>query len=147
MQFEKNQILFLALPFILIFFSVIISLLINYTPILSPTERELSRFSYEKLQLFEKKPLQGTKLNSPIKMPIPSQKDMLQVPISGAALHNEITAKRISFILISDSLKMAIIDGTVVNEGDVINNCRIVKIEKDKILLKDQTGEEWIIIE
>lgn len=147
MPFEKKQIPFIALPYIVIFFSMIISSLIKFKPVLSPAERELSRFSYEKLQLFDEKPLQATKLNSPIKMSIPSQKDILQVPISGAALHNEITAKRISFILISDNLKMAIIDGTVVNEGDVVNDCRIVKIEKDKILLRDQAGEEWINIE
>src|SRR3990172_8565513 len=100
MQFEKNQITFIALPFILIFFSIIISSLVKFKPVLSPTE-----------------------------------------------IYNEIEAKKISLILISDGLKMAIIDGTVVNEGDVINDCRIVKIEKDKILLKDQAGEEWIKIE
>jgi type II secretory pathway component PulC len=147
MQFEKNQITFIALPFILIFFSIVISSLMKIKPVLSPTERELSRFSYEKLRLIDKQPLQVTKLNSPVKMPVHSQKDILRVPISGAALHNETEAKRISLILISDGLKMAIIDGTVVNEGDVINDCRIVKIEKDKILLKDQAGEEWIKIE
>lgn len=147
MQFEKNQITFIALPFILIFFSIVISSLMKIKPVLSPTERELSRFSYEKLRLIDKQPLQVMKLNSPIKMPDRSQKDILRVPISGATLHNEIEAKKISLILISDGLKMAIIDGTVVNEGDVINDCRIVKIEKDKILLKDQAGEEWIKIE
>src|SRR3989338_1940694 len=147
MQFEKNQITFIALPFILIFFSIIISSFMNFMPVLSPTERELSRFSYEKLQLIDKQPLQTTKLNSPIKIPDRSQKDILQLPISGAAFHNEIEAKRISLILISDGLKIAIIDGTVVNEGDVINDYRIVKIEKDKILLKDQAGKEWIKIE
>ncbi len=147
MQFEKNQITFIALPFILIFFSIIISSLVKFKPVLSPTERALSRFSYEKVLLIDKQPLQVTKLNSPIKMPDHSQKDILRVPISGAALHNEIEAKKISLILISDGLKMAIIDGTVVNEGDVINDCRIVKIEKDKILLKDQAGEAWIKIE
>ena len=147
MQFEKNQITFIALPFILIFFSIIISSLVKFKPVLSPTERELSRFSYEKLQLIDKQPLQVMKLNSPIKMPDRSQKDILRVPISGTEIYNEIEAKKISLILISDGMKMAIIDGTVVNEGDVINDCRIVKIEKDKILLKDQAGEEWIKIE
>ena len=147
MQFEKNQITFIALPFILIFFSIIISSLVKFKPVLSPTERALSRFSYEKVQLIDKQPLQITKLNSPVKMPVPSQKDILQVPISGTAIYNETEAKKVSLILIRDGLKMAIIDGTVVNEGDVINDCRIVKIEKDKILLKDQAGEKWIKIE
>ena len=147
MQFEKNQITFIALPFILIFFSIIISSLVKFKPVLSPTELALSRFSYEKVQLIDKQPLQITKLNSPVKMPVPSQKDILQVPISGTAIYNETEAKKVSLILIRDGLKMAIIDGTVVNEGDVINDCRIVKIEKDKILLKDQAGEKWIKIE
>jgi len=147
MQFEKNQITFIALPFILIFFSIIISSLVKFKPVLSPTERELSRFSYEKLQLIDKQSLQVMKLKSPVKMPVPSQKDILQVPISGTAIYNETEAKKVSLILIRDGLKMAIIDGTVVNEGDVINDCRIVKIEKDKILLKDQAGEKWIKIE
>ena len=147
MQFEKNQITFIALPFILIFFSIIISSLVKFKPVLSPTERALSIFSYEKVQLIDKQPLQVTKLNSPIKMPVHSQKDILRIPISGTEIHNETEAKKISLILIRDGLKMAIIDGTVVNEGDVINNCRVVRIEKDKILLKDQAGEEWIKIE
>ncbi|MFN3532394.1 MAG: hypothetical protein ACK41Q_07770 [Candidatus Brocadia sp.] len=147
MPFEKKQIPFLALPFVVIFFSIIISSLMKFKPVLSPIERKLSRFTYEKLQLFDNQQLQATKLKSPVKMPDPSQKDILRVPISGAVLHNEIDAKRISLILISDGLKIAIIDGTVVNEGDVINDCRIVKIEKDKILLKDRAGEEWIKIE
>lgn len=147
MQFEKKQITFIALPFILIFFSIIISSLMRFKPVLSPTERELSRFSYEKVQLIDKQPLHVTKLNSTVKMPDRSQKDILRIPIPGTEIHNEIETKRISLILIRDGLKIAIISGTVVNEDDVINNCRVVRIEKDKILLKDQAGEEWIKIE
>lgn len=147
MQFEKNQITFIALPFILIFFSIIISSLVKFKPVLSPTERALSGFSYEKVHLIDKQPLQVTKLDSPVKMPVHSQKDILRTPISGTEIHNEIETKRISLILIRDGLKIAIISGTVVSEGDVINNCKVVRIEKDKILLKDQGGEAWIKIE
>lgn len=147
MQFEKKQIRFIALPFILIFFSIIISSLVKFKPVLSPTERDLSRFSYEKVHLIDKQPLHVTKLNSPVKMPDQSQKDILRVPISGTGIHNETETKKISLILIRDGLKIAIINSTVVNEGDVINNCRVVRIEKDKILLKDQGGEAWIKIE
>jgi hypothetical protein len=39
---------------------------------------------------------------------------------------------------------LAIIDGKLVHEGDVIDNRKIARIEKDKVLLKGKEGEKWL---
>jgi len=50
-------------------------------------------------------------------------------------------------ILVNRNKKIAIIDGRLVKEGDVIDQNRIARIEKDKVLLKNNEGEKWLKLE
>jgi hypothetical protein len=54
------------------------------------------------------------------------------------------TGKRVSFILLHKKRNLAIVDGKLVHEGDLLGNQKIAKIEKDKILLKGREGEKWL---
>ena len=53
--------------------------------------------------------------------------------------------RKLSFIMINPSRKMAIIDGRLVNEGSVIGQQRVKKIEESKVLLTNGKGEDiWL---
>jgi hypothetical protein len=51
----------------------------------------------------------------------------------------------LSLIVISDNNKMAIIKGFVVKEGDNIGGIKVIKIERNRVLLKDNTTK-WIYL-
>lgn len=53
---------------------------------------------------------------------------------------------RLSLTVISDNRKMAIIDGMLIKEGDKIDDKIIVKIETDRVLLKDRSSK-WVYLE
>ncbi len=52
----------------------------------------------------------------------------------------------ISLIVIGEKKRMAIIKGAVVNEGDNVEGVRIVKIEPNRVLVKDKTTK-WLYME
>ncbi|MDP3297014.1 MAG: hypothetical protein Q8N09_05390 [Thermodesulfovibrionia bacterium] len=52
----------------------------------------------------------------------------------------------LSLIVISGKSRMAIIKGVVVKEGDSIDGVKIVRIELDRVLLKDKTTQ-WLYME
>lgn len=49
----------------------------------------------------------------------------------------------VSLVIVSGSSKMAIIQGVLVKEGDIIDDKKVVKIEPNRVLLKDKTNQ-WI---
>ncbi|MEK7238872.1 MAG: hypothetical protein AAB012_05180 [Nitrospirota bacterium] len=52
----------------------------------------------------------------------------------------------LSLVVISGKSRMAIIKGVVVKEGDSIDGVKIVRIEPDRVLLKDKTTQ-WLYME
>ncbi|WP_200762742.1 hypothetical protein [Nitrosophilus alvini] len=50
---------------------------------------------------------------------------------------------KVTFI-ISGEKKRAIINGKVVSEGDNINGARVLKIEKNRVLIKTYEGVKWL---
>ncbi|MBI5195353.1 MAG: hypothetical protein HZA10_03425 [Nitrospirae bacterium] len=59
----------------------------------------------------------------------------------------------LSLIVIQDKIKMAIIKGALVKEGDRIDGMKVAKIEHDKVLLtkrgdkKGEIQEQWLYME
>lgn len=106
----------------------------------SPTDLQIINFEYRHLSIQEKQAV------APV--------NILQEPLDYGRLGpdheiSDIDAKsgdiEVSLIIVSGNRKMAIIQGVIVKEGDVIEGKRVVKIESKRVLLND--GEnKWIYV-
>ena len=143
MPFNRKQVILMLIPLIAITFSMPVLFHVSFKAALSPVEQEALRFSYKKSAVILKQPVTVTHLKSPIELPAAAQKDFPRMPLS--EIFREIKKeKKILLILINDNRKMAIINDIVVKEGDMIDHSRVKKIEKNRVLIKDKEGEEWI---
>ena len=147
MLFNRNHTIFILLPFIAIAFSAIVCSMVRVTPALSPLEQELSGFSYKKSAVLRKQPLTVTYLKSPVELPVAAQKDFPRIPLSEIFPPETKKEKKVLLIMVSDNRKMAIINDIVVKEGDAVDDGRVEKIEKNRVLIKNKKGEEWLKIE
>lgn len=147
-RIDNKQIIVLVLPVVATFFCIIALSHIKFKPSLSPAEQGLSGFSYQKAQIIRRQPLAVPAIESPIRVEAVSPKvGYPQVPLEKVAPIEPEVEIKVSLILINGGGKMAIINGMVVKEGDVFNQNRVAKIEKNKVLIKDKKGERWIRIE
>jgi len=147
MLFNRKQAMFMLLPFIAIVFSALALFHVRFKDTLSPVEQELLRFSYKKRAVIQKQPLTVTRIESPIELPVAVQQDFPKTPLSEVFPQEIKKRKKVLLILISNSRKMAIINDIVVKEGDIIDHGKVKKIEKNRVLIKDEEGEEWIRIQ
>ena len=53
----------------------------------------------------------------------------------------------LSLTVISGKTRMAIIKGTVVKEGDIMDGMKIIKIEPDRVMLKNNNTSTWLYME
>lgn len=53
----------------------------------------------------------------------------------------------VTFILQSADKKMAIVDGTIVHEGELFRTWKIARIERNRVLLEGRKGTRWIHLE
>lgn len=122
--------------------------ILEIKPSLLPYERQLVQFNYEKVGIVERTPAVVNGISSPFSGTEAAQKDF--PPIALAELtppgEGKGEGQRISMVLIKDRMKMAIVDGVVVKEGDKFKNGMVKKIEKNAILLRDNEGERWLTI-
>ncbi|MBI4690726.1 MAG: hypothetical protein HY754_10755 [Nitrospirae bacterium] len=144
MLFNRKQTIFMLLPFIAIIFSTLVFFYIEFKPSLSSMEQELSRFSYKKIAVIRKQPVTVTHSESPMELSARVQKDFPLIPLSEIFPQETKKEKKVLLILISDNRKMAIINDIVVREGDKIDHGMVKKIEKNRVLIKEKEGEEWI---
>jgi ethanolamine utilization protein EutA (predicted chaperonin) len=144
MLFNRKQITVILLPFIAIILSMIALSHFKFKPALSSEEQNISKFSYKKIAVIQKQPITVTDLKSPIDLPVIAQKDFPKIPLSEIFPRKE---RKVLLILISENRKMAIINDIVVKEGDIIDHGKVKKIERNRVLIKDKEGEEWIKIE
>lgn len=147
-RIDNKQIIVLISPVVVALFCIIALSYIKLKPSLSPAEQGLSGFSYQNAQIIQRQPFTVPVLDSPIRVEAVSPKvGYPQVPLEKAApLEPEVEIK-VSFILIDGGRKMAIINGMVVKEGDMVSQNRVAKIEKNRVLIKDKEGEKWIGID
>jgi hypothetical protein len=136
--------------FILISCSVIVIALVlfgvsqvSFDLSLSPAEKGILLFRYEKLKIKERQSAVVTGLKSPMESGTSDRKSYPSVKLSDIAPPDR---QRVSLVLIRGERKIAIIDSLVVREGDSINDGRIARIEKGGVLVKNKEGERWLKI-
>jgi len=122
--------------------------MLNIKPSLLPHEMQLVQFNYEKVGIIERTPTVVTGASSPFSGAEDAQKDSPPVDLAKLAPPGaeKGEGKGVSMVLIKDRMKIAIVDGVVVREGDKFKNGLIKKIDKNGILLRDNEGERWLTI-
>ncbi len=141
----------IILPFLLIIAVLIISRFVSFQPSFSANEMKLINFTPEKINLSER---QGYAISENFKSPIEAMKipdkSFPTVPLSQIAPQKGDTTVepfeiKVSMIVINEK-RLAIVNGIVIREGDSIGSLKVLKIEKDRILLKDihqKVGNRW----
>lgn len=72
--------------------------------------------------------------------------DNAAVPDNKPTISNDLTLRGLSLIIISGENRTAIIKGVPLKEGDQIADIKIVKIEPDRVLIKDKTLQ-WMYMD
>jgi len=143
---ENNKIIvFLALIPVVAVMIILISTKAKFAPFFSPVEQKVFNFSYERIpNISERQPLSVSSIKTPIDLRRGGEQGFPKTALAEMVPPPETAEKRVSFILVNQKKRLAIIDGKFVHEGDVIDNHKIAKIEKDKVLLKGKEGEKWL---
>ena len=132
------------------FAAIIIALIIpsqvkfEFNP--APIELEINSALPEELNIKEREIFYTKNMVSPMLINKTVKKGFPNTPletIAPAAEPQEPTLN-ISMILINNLRKMAIINGIVLSEGDMIGNDRVLKIEKDRVSIRSSKGERWV---
>lgn len=144
---NNKQLILLVSPFVAVFLSIIALSNIKFKPYLLQMEQKLSVFSHEKVRIIRRQPIEVSAVNSPIEVAVSRKEGYPQIPLSKVAPQEPAEEMKASFILINGGRRIAIINGMVVNEGDIVNQNKVAKIEKNRVLIKDKKGERWIMVE
>ncbi|MBI5663810.1 MAG: hypothetical protein HZC49_01785 [Nitrospirae bacterium] len=146
---DNKTKIFLFSPFAL---AIILAVAANYIPVdMGPSGigNRISMFSPSGLTLKEKQRVYVSpdlispmdfNYSPPVEVSLPENKE------EKAVLHEDNNDRTLSLIVISGEGRTAIIDGMPVKEGDKIADMKIVKIEHDRVLLKDKTLK-WMYLE
>lgn len=116
---------------------------VNFDLSLSPAERGILQFRYEKQKMKERQSPVVSGLKNPMESASSERKSYPSVKLADIA---PVEQQRVSLVLIRGEKKIAIIDNLVVREGDSINEGRIARIEKGGVLVKNKEGERWLKI-
>jgi len=57
----------------------------------------------------------------------------------------ELKHLRLSAIFVSDKFSYAIVDGRIIKENDIIEGKKVIRIEREGIILRDSQGREYVI--
>lgn len=143
----KAQII---LPLFLIAAGLLAAKMVNFKLVLKPSEARVAGFSYEAPVLPETKSIEVSSLNSLIEIMKPQKKDFPPEPLSKIVPQGpEQAASRVSMIVLSEGRRMAVVNGIVLREGDLINKMTLSKIEKHRVLLSDPATKinTWVNLE
>lgn len=145
MNENKKIIIFLALIPVVAVAIILISSKAKFAPSFSPAEQKIFNFTYGRIpDISERQPLSVSSVRNPVDMRRSGEEGFPKTALAEMVPPPETAEKRVSFILVDQKKKLAIIDGKFVHEGDVIDKHRIARIEKDKVLLKGKEGEKWL---
>ena len=145
MNENKKIIIFLALIPVVAVAIILISSKAKFALSFSPAEQKIFNFTYEHIpDISERQPLSVSSIRNPVDLRRGGEQGFPKTALAEMVPPPENTEKRVSFILVNQKKKLAIIDGKFVHEGDVIDKHRIARIEKDKVLLKGKEGEKWL---
>ncbi|MBI3592114.1 MAG: hypothetical protein HY099_01265 [Nitrospirae bacterium] len=146
---DKKIIVLIVRPFIMAAVAVFLLSHLKFKPSISRAEKEISTLSYGAgKSLIKREPLTVSMLDSPIEILRIQRRDFPKVPLSQVAPPAAAQEKDVvTFILIDGGKRMAIINGIVVKEGDIIKSGRVARIEKDRVLIKDKKESRWLTID
>ncbi len=115
---NKINIFLVSIPVIAIIIIFFI-LRVNFTPSLSPAEQKVFTFTNEHTpKLTERKSFSVGSLKSPINLTQSREREFPKTSLAEIVPPPAIAEKRVSFILVNQKRKFAIIDGKLVHEGD-----------------------------
>jgi hypothetical protein len=145
MNDNKKIIVFLVLIPVAAVMIILTSSQAKFAPSFSPAERKVFNFTYGRIpDISERQPLSISSIRNPIDLQRGGEHGFPKTALAEMVPPPETAERRVSFILVDQKKKLAIIDGKFVHEGDVIDKHRIARIEKDKVLLKGKEGEKWL---
>lgn len=134
--------------------------MIRIKPSLSAQEQQLAGYQYNKIELNERDTRFFSGLRNPMKASISSPagkagpgdypaERLADLAPPGKAVQDPPVEQPpgVSFIVIKDRSRMAIVNGEAVREGDRIRNGKIMRITKTGVLIKTQEGQRWVYIE
>jgi hypothetical protein len=149
---NKTTLTILAVP-ALVAVILVLAAQIRFGAALTAQEQALLNFHGGDLpEVFHReKPVVGL-LSSPIPLTLASEKDYPRELLSDLAPADAAAAaaKRsfnVSLIVVAPGKRFAIINGTVAREGDTVDLQRVVRIERNRVLLKSKEGERWLRLE
>lgn len=125
---------------------------VHFKPTPLPREAEVSKVKYETLNMTTRPRTTYSGLKSPIDIPAAAQaktapkKDYPAVPLKTLTGGPALKEPRVSFVLVREGARIAVVEGIVVREGDRFKGAQIRKIEKRGVLIKDEEGERWLPI-
>ena len=141
---RKNLIFLISVPLVAVMIIFMVSK-VKFGLSFSPVEQKVLNFNDEQTpRLLEKQQLSAVSAKNPIDVSLQSEQLFPETSLTEVAPPPSSAEKKVSFILINQKNRWAIIEGKFVHEGDVIDKQRIAKIEKNKVLLKGKEGEKWL---
>ena len=145
MNENKNIIIFLvSIPVVAIIIIFMVSK-VKFAPFFSPAEQKVFNFSHEQTPtIAERRQISVGSLKCPIEPAKASEHSFPKTSLAEIAPSQETAGKKVSFIFVNQKRKVAVVDGKVVHEGDIVDNHTITRIERNKILLKNKEGEKWL---
>ncbi len=150
--FDNRLITLLSSPFIACVALIYGASLIEFKPEGHPLEDELFRFRHTNANVvFKKEPISVKGfLKSPVGINIRKKASKVTLDPSKKKLKTakkKDIRKKLTFILINEFRKMAIINGLMLNEGDFVGNSRVIRIEKEGVLIDENDAEKWLALE
>ncbi len=142
---NKSKIL-IVFPIVLV---IIFAVAANYVPFregFSDTERGMMDFMQSDLTVKVKEYIRSAKaLQGPFAFNFAAPGRKVQ-DVNKAALREREDRMRVSLIVISGESRMAMVNGNIVTEGERIDDMKIIKIEPERVLLRNKTSK-WVYME
>jgi hypothetical protein len=120
---------------------------IVFKPFLLSREKEIAGFSYEKTAIAQREQIIAAGLKMPLNNIPGLKKSFPDISLSDVLHENAIEKKSVSMIFIKDGQKIAIINNKVVKEGDLIGQDKVLKINSDSVLLRENMTDKRLFIE
>lgn len=160
LDLDKYFIPLLAAPFALMALVAMTVYMVTFKPALTKHDREVLEFAFVQPAVVERQLTAPAALTSPIRSVTGQKQEFPPHPLAQLAPPQEAVASKqadrpvvrverpvqVSFILINERGKMAIINGQVVHEGDVLGPRRIGEIRRDRVSLRGKEGEKWVLL-
>lgn len=121
---------------------------IDLRPLSFTREKELTDFSFEKIAIVKREPPADVSgLICPVALPAGASRVFPNTPLSEVApLPSSKHERKVSLILIREGERMAVIDGRMVKENDTLGMGRIVRIERDRVLMREGGKSTWVML-